>query len=102
MIKREIYFKPDNGSRSEWRLWDGISIYDDYLYSCGEAYVHTVLLDGEFCLKYRPFASRGILPDHIGKKVKTEDEIRKAIIDFADWAIRERREIIAEMESYEE
>lgn len=102
MISRKIYCKPDNGSRSDWELWDGETVKEDYLYSCGEAYVKVVASNhGMWQLKYRLFHSTSkILPRFIGQNISGY-ELPKAVNAFADWVLENRRLILSEMESYE-
>lgn len=100
MIVREIYYKPDNGSRSKWLPWPTGKLEQDHLYSCGEAYLHTSYTEKGWVLKYRPYFVNLSLPSFFGEGL-TYEQALWAIVEFSEWVVSNRRDIVAQLESYE-
>ena len=98
MLVRDIYWKPDNGSQSVWQLYEGESVKNNHLYSCGEAYVQAILEDEGWSFRYRPYQSGLKMPWFLTETFQGPEEVLKF---FVAWVVDNRREILAEMESYE-
>jgi hypothetical protein len=100
MIVRTIYCKPDNGSQSKWQVWDRRSIKDDHLYSCAEIYIQSKVVEGVWGFRYRPHFDSISFPAFFNCGL-TEQEAVLALDAFADWVMANRRELVAQLESYE-
>lgn len=94
-LVRDIYTKKDDGSSSDWELWDRKGCYKGSLYSAGVPYVKVIRKRKKWALLYRLNYDNLDLHLSLSSYYNTQEEVLEAVLQFADWAFRNQISLVA-------